>query len=132
MNNFAVMLVLVLILGLAFTASTYFVTSYETIDFTCMKSSSNNSHAQDDNNNTYKKNSHGFPFFFYYKFFAPDSPGCQQSQNQLGSGVKSDSQGNIIAHTDFSKQNFLKDYAIWGTALFLIAIFLFGVRKQPK
>jgi hypothetical protein len=121
MSRWLVIILLSLVLSATFTGATYFVAQYETVAFTCASSKVFGATPQ---NNTYKKSSYGFPESYYHKYSAPESDGCQQPATPEA-GTKTDVKSNIIASTQFSKQNLLKDFVAWSVASLLVTTLLF-------
>jgi hypothetical protein len=125
MKTFLMIFFASLVLGAAFTGSSYFVTSEEDVTFPCYMAP-NDLHQQDYN--TYKETKNGFPFAFYVKDLAPKSGGCDSVNDGLSGG----SEVKVKAISSLNKTEFAKDFAIWSGVFLALGSFVFGVGTRKK
>jgi hypothetical protein len=138
MNNMKTWLMVIcgsLMLGAAFTGSSYFVVSEEDVIFKCDTSAvPSDMNSNIVTYNTYKKSENGFPFAFISKESAAKAGGCQRQYVSASDGAlapgRVDSQGNFIDYSQFNKTEFAKDMAIWSAVFLILGIFVFGARKK--
>jgi hypothetical protein len=111
-----------LVLGVAFTGSSYFVTREEDEVLACGLDV-NISAPESTQYNTYKETKNGFPFAFYTKDSAPKEGGCESIDKAHASGVE---------HSSFSKIDFAKDVATWSVVFLVLGGLVFGVGAKKK
>lgn len=104
MSRWLLLVLAALLLGVAIAGATYFVFRQEDKEFACDSS-------QQPAYNTYQVTRRGFPFVFYTQTAAPQAGGCQRPAGQGG---------EVITHSDFSKQEFFKNFAAWAAAAFVV------------
>jgi hypothetical protein len=125
MKTFLMIFFVSLILGGAFSGSSYFVLSEEDVSFPCYIAPTD-LHQQDYN--TYKETKNGFPFAFYTKDSVPKSGGC----DSVNDGLKQGAEVKVSAISSFSKTEFAKDFAVWSAIFLALGSFVFGVGKKKK
>jgi hypothetical protein len=126
MSKWLLIVLLGVVISVAFTVSTFFVSRYETVVFACVTPKVLGATEQ---SNSYKKISSGFPSAYYYKFAAPVSNGCQKPADKLPD-IKYDSQGNIVEYSKLSNRIFIHDLAIWTAVTFAAIFTVFSTRAN--
>jgi hypothetical protein len=123
-KTFLMIIVVSLILGIAFTGSSYFVTREEDVFTLCDPGEL----AATDFYIIKKQVKNGFPEYFNVSHTDKEAAKCQSTE-----GVDlSDGMSLPVEADGFYKVNFVKDMAIYSAAFFVIGGLLFGVRKKQS
>jgi ABC-type transport system involved in multi-copper enzyme maturation permease subunit len=126
MSSWVTVILGALILGLAFSGSSFFVTRQQDVLFQCYYDSTLSTNKTF---NTYKTTNNGFPFAFYAKNSQPVSSGCQKPEYP-DKNLAFSADGNIVESGSLNKQEFAKDFVVWSAVFLTVGIFAFGVKKK--
>jgi hypothetical protein len=128
MSKWLLIILVGVVLSMAFTISTFFVSRYETVVFACVTPQVLGATPV---SSSYKKISSGFPAAFYYKFAAPGNSDCQKPADKLPD-FKYDAHGNLVNYSKLSNRDFIHDLAIWTAVTFAAIFVVFSLRMNNE